>query len=378
MPAPALRRENKLRVLKCLFEHGPMSRAQLSKLTELSLSTLSYIVRELSIEGLIDVDETEPSRGRPSQLLSIDPNAWYVIGVKMGREEVRGVLFDAKMRPVKKRSVRILSHMRNNEGYTFALLNVVETLKTEKLLGIGVCSSGIVSEEKVVVSHLMNVRQLDVQKILGQNLGINHVLLMNDVDALAYSLSNHRREEFLVISYGTGIGASFWSGGHARHFEIGHSIVASDGRCYCGQTGCLEYHSSEYAVLKWYLRKDIDFEDFVMNEEEKYRSVVEEIRSCARSNFDSVKTYYFEPFRRFSLVLGNLIMVLKPRNVFFLGEGIVNDDMVQMLQTLVRERFNSEFIGDATFQRAVAEWEEGVAFAAVRRFLPKLLFSPPR
>ncbi|WP_448524062.1 ROK family transcriptional regulator [Pseudothermotoga sp.] len=373
MPAPALRRENKLRVLRCLFELGPLSRAQLSDLTGLSMSTLSYIVRELLDEGFVSVAETEPSRGRPSQLLCVDASRWFVIGIKVGREEVRGVLFDAVMHPVRKNSIRIFSHMRNNEGYASAVLGIVKELKSERLLGVGICSSGIVSHGEIVVSHFMNVRNLDIKKLLERSLNIGDVVLMNDVDALAYFLSSHEKEDFLTVSYGTGIGASFWSNGHAKHFEIGHAIVANEGRCYCGQTGCLEYHSSEYAVLKSYLGKDIDFQDFAMNEEEKYRPILEEIRARARSSFESVKVHYLEPFRRLSFVLGNLIMVLKPSSVVFLGEGIVNEDMVKILQRFVTEKFNSEFIGSVDFRLSRASWEEGVALAAVRRFLSKVL-----
>lgn len=324
-------------------------------------------------EGIVEVVEEEPMRGRPSQLLGIRPNCWFVIGIKIGREEVRGVLFDAKMNSVKKESVRILSHMRNNEGYAAALLEVIERLWNDKVLAVGICSSGIVSQGRIVVSHLMNVRVLQIEDLLKKSFDIDSVVLMNDVDALAYFLSNQQKGDFLALSYGTGIGASFWSNGHAKHFEMGHAVVANDGKCYCGQTGCLEYHSSEYAVLKSYLGKDIEFQDFVMNEEEKYRPIVEEIRAKARENFESVLSHYVEPFRRLSLVLGNLIMALKPKAVFFLGEGIVGQSMVETLQNLVRSKFNTEFIGDVHFRWAHADWEAGVALAAVRKFMPKIL-----
>jgi predicted NBD/HSP70 family sugar kinase len=131
-------------------------------------------------------------------------------------------------------------------------------------------------------------------------------------------------------------------------------------------------------VLKSYLGKDIDFEDFAMNEEEKYRPIVEEIRAKARSNFESVRVHYLGPFRRLSFVLGNLIMVLKPRSVVFLGEGIVNEEMVRILERFVTEKFNSEFIGSVDFRLSHASWEEGVALATVRRFLPKVLLSSTR
>lgn len=159
---------------------------------------------------------------------------------------------------------------------------------------------------------------------------------MNDTDALCYALSKIERSDFLVITYGTGIGASFWTKGQAQHFEIGHAIVSSDGRCYCGQTGCLEYHASEYAVLKSYTNREIDFEDFARNEEEKYREIIEKIRSTAVRDFHSVETHYRKALQMLGTILGNLLMVLKPSTVFLLGEGMVNEEMARFLKEYIK------------------------------------------
>ncbi|HOJ88011.1 MAG TPA: ROK family transcriptional regulator [Pseudothermotoga sp.] len=373
MPAPALRKRNKVDVLKNVFESKIISRAELSKLTGLSLSTLSYVVRELEQEGLITIQQHVQRRGRPTQLLRINPSSWTTIGIKVGREEVRGTLFDASMNAIRSSRVRVFSHLRDNEGYSNAIMKIIEDLKDRKLLGVGVCSSGIVNETTIIVSHLMNVRNLDLQSLLQSNFGLKKFILMNDVDALCYSLTKTNKKDYLVVTYGTGIGASYWGEGRTKHFEIGHAIVSEYGNCYCGQTGCLEYHASEYAVLREYSQQQIDFEDFAKNEEEKYREQVEQIRLKAAQDFDSVRMCYSRPLRVLSTVVGNLLMILKPSTVVFLGEGMVNREMVELIKANILKTFNREFVNRTAFSIEKADWEHGVAMAVVQKYLSELV-----
>lgn len=355
------------------MKHGQLPRSELARKTGLSLSTLSYIVRELQDAGLLLIEEVQQRRGRPSQIVKINPSAWRVIGIKVGREEVRGTLFDAGMKPLKKHKVSILSDLRNNEGYLRAILETLESLSCENLLSIGVCSSGIVEDGKIVVSHLMNVKDLDLKSLLKKNFKIENFLLMNDVDALCYGLSKSSGDNFLVVSYGTGIGASFWRRDYANHIEMGHLIVSNQGRCYCGQTGCLEYGASEYAVLKNFLGREIDFEDFVWNEEEKYRALIDQLRKLAANDFDVVKDFYQNPLRTLATIVGDLVMTLKPSKVIFLGEGIVNAQMIEVIKGNIFEIFNKDFLRKVDFKTDLADWEIGVASAAIDKFMEQLV-----
>lgn len=350
-----------------------MLRFELARKTGLSLSTLSYIVRELEDSGLLLVEEVQKERGRPSQIVKINPSAWRVVGIKVGREEVKGTLFDATAKPLKKHRISILSDMRNNDGYWKAISEIVGKLSCDNLLAVGICSSGIVEDGKVVVSHLMNVRNLDLKALLKSAFKLNNFFLMNDVDALCYSLSRSNGENFLVVSYGTGIGASFWKQEQANHIEMGHLIVSTQGKCYCGQTGCLEYNASEYAVLKNFLGKEIDFEDFAWNEEEKYRPFIEKLRKVASNDFNDAKDFYETPLKILSVTVGDLVMTLKPSKVILLGEGIVNPQMVQIVKKNVSEIFNKDFVKEVDFKTDLADWELGVASASVDRFIKQLL-----
>lgn len=367
-----MRKQNKQQVLLTIFKKKECSREQLALETKLSLSTLSYILRELTEEQLVTAITLPKSRGRPMQLYRIKPDAWFSIGVKVGREEVRGTLFNALMQNIHTYSVRIMAEMRNNAGYSKAIKEVVENLICEKLLCVGICSSGIVDEKSIIVSHLMNVRNLNVAELLSQ-MNIENFVLMNDVDALSYAISNIGETNFLVLTYGTGIGASYYKFGKAQHIEIGHSIVSKTGKCYCGQVGCLEYHASEYAVLKAFLNKNFSFEDFAANEEEKYRDKINELRELSKSDFERVRSFYEPAFRLLSLVIGNLLLILKPSKVFFLGEGLTNVEMIKLMKNHVETNFNKEFVNSVVFETANANWEFGVALAGFHKFLHKLV-----
>ncbi|PLV57346.1 ROK family transcriptional regulator [Thermotoga sp. SG1] len=370
MPSPLLRKENKLKVIKHILESGKVTRSDLSQELGLAHSTLSYIIDELNEENFLLIEEVKSKKGRPYQILSVNPERFSVIGVKVGREEVRGVLFDAFLNPIREHRVSILAPMRNNEGYTEALRETVENLFSENLLGIGICSSGLVKDQEVVVSHVMNVRNWRPKDVLED---FERVIVMNDADALCREISQRTDSDFLLISYGVGIGASLFKNGRIEHLEMGHVIVSSDGKCYCGQTGCLEYHSSEYAVLKSYLGSEIDFEDFISNEEEKYRSFIEEIRKKAKENFESVKKHYEEAFKHLSVAVGDVLMSTGVSQVFLVGEGAVSEDMAKLLEKMIKERFNREFIDEVEYHLASASWMLGAARAVVERYLSDIL-----
>ncbi|AJG40411.1 ArsR family transcriptional regulator [Thermotoga sp. RQ7] len=370
MPSPLLRRENKLKVLKHILENGKVTRGDLSNELELAQSTLSYIIDELNEENFLLIEEVKSKKGRPYQVLSVNPERFSVIGVKVGREEVHGVLFNASLNPIREHRVSILAPMRSNEGYTRALRETVENLFSENLLGIGICSSGLVRDQQVVVSHVMNVRNWNLRDVLKD---FERVIVMNDADALCREVSQRIGSDFLLISYGIGIGASLFRNGRIEHLEMGHMIVSSEGKCYCGQTGCLEYHSSEYAVLKSYLGSEIDFEDFISNEEEKYRPFIEEVRKKARENFEAVRKHYEKAFRNLSVAVGDVLMSTGVSRVFLAGEGAVSEDIAKLLEKMVKERFNKEFVDDVEFHLASANWMLGAARAVVEKYLSDIL-----
>ena len=75
---------NRQIVLNYVRERGPISRAEIAHETALQRSTVSLIVEELRIEGLIEEVSGESTGGRPPILLSLRTADAVAIGVDLG------------------------------------------------------------------------------------------------------------------------------------------------------------------------------------------------------------------------------------------------------------------------------------------------------
>src|SRR5918995_6025855 len=91
----SLRELNSRRVIDALRERGQASRAEIARVTGLSRSTVSSIVADLMVAGLIreEEDGTGVARGdqggRPPVLLSLTPAAGLALGVDFGHTHLR-------------------------------------------------------------------------------------------------------------------------------------------------------------------------------------------------------------------------------------------------------------------------------------------------
>ena len=79
-----IRNINRQIVLNYVRERGPISRAEIAHETALQRSTVSLIVEELRVEGLIEELSGESTGGRPPILLSLRTADAVAIGVDLG------------------------------------------------------------------------------------------------------------------------------------------------------------------------------------------------------------------------------------------------------------------------------------------------------
>lgn len=390
MPRKAgdIRFENLIKLLLELFK-GDSTREELKKSLKVGTSTLSYLISELMKLGFVEESKRIYSGGRPSQVIGLKKNAWNILGIKIGREAVSGILFDSKNTELERFSRPIFSNMRTNIGYKNALRDVLNYFKSLKipLLGVGVCASGTVDSYKgrIVYSPVMNVENLSISGIVEDVIGKLPVSVLNDVDSLAtLEAFLNPEKDALLVSYGIGIGASYIHEGKVFNpvkglssFEIGHVVVDKTGNCYCGQIGCLEYYASEYAILRNYQGIKESFKYFIEKEEEIFRNSLIELRKKAKNPDDSLLKVYKKAFYYLALILGNLIAILKPVRVILFGEGIVGDWMAEILKEQILQRFNPLMIGnfEIEIEHQIKLWEEGAAFSVLLNSLPSLVAS---
>ncbi len=361
----------KRRILLELLRKGVVRRKEIVESFGVAKSTLSYAIRDLRQEGKIDVLSERKGRGRPSEIVRLSPKAWKIVGVKIGREAVIGVLMDATLKEIKRTEEKVFHGMRNISGYTMLLERILEELVTKKVAAIGISVSGNVENGVVVDSPMLNINGLDLKEILKKNFS-GTVSIMSDVQALSVHESfKYGGDRFLIVNYGLGIGACWCESGKNRVLPIGHIVVDRSGEmCYCGQRGCLETVASDYANLKAFTHGDFTITEFVEYEHERYEDKLLKLWELSKKEPEKVRKIYDKSLDMLSMVIGNLVVLFQPEKVSFYGEGIAGW-MVNEVEERVKLNFKRQGVEKVRFHFRGEDdaFEKGAAFKAAVEFL---------
>jgi predicted NBD/HSP70 family sugar kinase len=262
-------RTNKYNVLRCLIREGPINRAAIAKLTDLSTPTVMSIIDDLFEKKVVrSIGKGESSGGKPPEMLEVMADRFYYIGVDVGRTTIRVVANNAVSRQVsclqeptsnpfpEKKFVNRLGEL---------VLRVIEQLHTEKerILGVGIAMPGLIENEtgNVLFSPDFEWNDIPLRTWL-QTLLPFPVIVENANRALALNESyipgeeDHTHTTFSVnLGYGIGaglvIGEDLYTGASGTSGEFGHITVDRAGPlCHCGNTGCLEAVASGEAIAR--------------------------------------------------------------------------------------------------------------------------------
>lgn len=90
-----MRDYNQRLVLSLVRRRGSLSKTDIARITGLSTQTISVIMRELELDGLLRREAPVRGKvGQPSIPMSLDPNGAYFFGLKIGRRSATLVLID--------------------------------------------------------------------------------------------------------------------------------------------------------------------------------------------------------------------------------------------------------------------------------------------
>lgn len=254
-----LRNLNQAKVLRSLYFHGPCNRQELSRLTDLSLATITNLTADLIETGIIVESGTEKSRGgRPSVCLTINRTFGYFIGIDLGETHIRFDLFDIKMCLSSTSTDWLLGgSIQPTEVVTklvagYRSLLAQAGLTEADVIGIGVGIPGVVEREGgiSIIAPNWGWRNISLLSELEKEISVP-ILLDNGAKAMSLAEmsfgSSRIRENLITLLLGTGVGAGMiWNGLLLRGVtnsagEWGHTTLDLDGRtCQCGGRGCLE------------------------------------------------------------------------------------------------------------------------------------------
>lgn len=260
---------NRNLVLKIIFAHETISRAEIARISSLTRTTVSDIVSDLLEEGLVNevgVGESQGTQGgkNPILLSLVDDSRWLV-GLDLGQNEFRGAVVNlrGKIRDVVSVPVNDLDGI---ESLTliYQMLDKLITGNKQSLSGIGVGAPGLINTNEGMVVNAVNLnwKNIPLTSLLNERYRLP-VSIMNDCQAAAlgektYGKGFQKDENLVLVNVHHGIGAgviingSIYQGDGGFAGEIGHIVVKRDGGelCRCGNRGCLETVASTKALIR--------------------------------------------------------------------------------------------------------------------------------
>ncbi len=257
------RAHNAALVLRALYDHSPISRAEVARMSGLTRTTVGEVVGTLIDDGLAQEVGRGPSTGGKAPiLLELVDGARHVIGLDLGEVVFRAGLVD--LRGQVQRTIERPVVDLDGAHWLEVVHELIDELSRDSratLLGIGVGTPGIVDAGTGTIRWAVNLdwQDLPLGPILRKRHGVP-VEVANDSRAAALAIelfSGTRRSNLVAIKVGLGVGAGVVLGGELFHGdgfgagEIGHVVVEEDGGpCRCGRFGCLETVASSRAILE--------------------------------------------------------------------------------------------------------------------------------
>jgi predicted NBD/HSP70 family sugar kinase len=265
---PAMRRLNKTSVLRCIRDHGPVSRIQVSNLTGLNKATVSSLVDELITEHLVrEAGIGRSSGGRKPILVAFNARAGFSIGVDLQITHVTTTLCDLAGEVVTARGRRITGPELSPEGVLQVLVDEIRAAvdtappSPKGVLGVGVAVPGMVDIRSGWVYQLPNLPVTDwpLGPRLAEAVGLP-VWVDNDANCGAYAEIRLRSgiRHLVYVHAGVGVGAGIvidgqlYRGRRGVAGEWGHVPLVERGfACACGGFGCWEQYASEQALVRY-------------------------------------------------------------------------------------------------------------------------------
>ncbi|MDS2173348.1 ROK family transcriptional regulator [Nesterenkonia sp. CL21] len=238
-----------------LFHAGPMSRADLARATGLTRVTASGLVGELIAREVV-VEQGPRARsgpGKPGVLVDLDREGLQVISLDLsGAEAYRGAVMDltGTILACLEEPRRGRETSDQAQVTVLALARNLLALADRRVLGVGVGTPGVVSDQGVVLTAPnIGWDGVPLRDLLHRELSVP-VVVRNDANAaaLAEQTLGGGDPDMFLVRVGRGVGGALMIRGelvvgrYNAAGEIGHVPVGEGGgpECVCGKRGCLE------------------------------------------------------------------------------------------------------------------------------------------
>lgn len=351
---------NRSVILNIIRERGPISRAEIAKVTKLTPPTVSNLVKELlQTEIIIEQSLGESSGGRKPTMLTLNSSSFHVIGLDVGSNNLKAILTNINGTLLKKEFYPIPENVTKEEllslmaEATYRIKHDAD-IDEDKIVGIGVAMHGIVDVDQgiSVFAPNLNLQDIGIKAYLEAEFNL---LVKIENDARAMSLGEQwfgngaGIDNLVCINAGRGVGAGLIINGklfHGQNFisgEIGHMAIDINGpKCTCGNYGCLQTFASGPAIVEHAAKELRLGQQSVLTslvDGDFSRITGELIYEAAVSGDTMCQNILAQAGRYLGIGVTNLIHIVNPQRII-IGGGLSNagEFLLQNLKETIRQR----------------------------------------
>ena len=255
-------------MLNYVREREPISRADIARETDLQRSTISAIVEDLKMEGLVEeVGEGESTGGRRPTMLRLRTKEAIAIGVAITPSLTTVATSDLAGRLIEQTEFLTKPDADKTLNEVITLVRKLSRRHRGSIEAVGVSLPGLVDPAtgSAVYIPYFQWRDIPVSQVISTAVGLP-VVIDNDANAVALAelwfgrpeVSDARDFILVLVAEGVGTGIIFdgqvYRGQRGAAGEFGHMVIGAHAPvpCSCGNYDCWEAFSSEGAAVARY------------------------------------------------------------------------------------------------------------------------------
>jgi predicted NBD/HSP70 family sugar kinase len=265
-----MKQQNIKLVLSVIKNRGPVSRAEISRIVNMSPTSIGRITEELAESGLIkEVGTTVNRVGRKASLLEVDSASVLAVGVEVDRNYIGAGIIDFSGKVMEKAEKTGGPSFQSPGAVAAGIEELVRGLlknpkiDASRIVGVGAAFPGLVDREKgaMVLSAQLKWEKVPIRDILQEKIKDFPVTVDNEMKAKALAESffgaSQENGRVALMNIGSGVGSALlihnkvYRGNSNDAGEIGHITIDPKGHlCECGRFGCLQTYIAEHALIE--------------------------------------------------------------------------------------------------------------------------------
>lgn len=364
-----IKETNRKKIIKLLLEKDEITKLDISRELDISITTVSTNISELKKIGIVeDVRSLESTGGRKAMAIKLNENCQYGLGIALTPRHVKLSLINLRSEDVELLRIRhdnnSIEDIINIVSYNIQSLLEKNNVKADQLLGMGISIPGTVDTQNGIIKncYLLNIKDFNIKEKF-EYLNVP-IYVDNEANLSAYYEYLNKKDivdNLLYVSITDGLGLGIiingriYRGSNNSSGEMGHMKINLDGKeCKCGAKGCLEAYASKNAILDEYndkaKSKISDIEEF-----EKLCNSLDEIALDVLKEYISI----------LGVGISNLTMILDPNSIVIGGEinNLIDRNLNYLKETIYKDNL---FTNENDCKVEITKFKESYLLGAAR------------